>query len=117
MQHQALPSSRRLWASRWIQVSNKASFLARHKVHQEVLLRLLSQVKNRRQPYGKRGRSHVSGGQMLTSHRMGELEPWIDENFVRSVWFGMGYQVNVKMIRDKFSGYAPLRLPRMHFTD
>ena len=38
--------------------------------------------------------------------RMGELEPWIDENFVRSVWFGMGYQVNVKMIRDKFSGYV-----------
>jgi hypothetical protein len=38
------------------------------------------------------------------SHRMGELEPWIDENFVRSVWFGMGEQVNVKMIRDKFSG-------------
>ena len=40
----------------------------------------------------------------LTLRRMGELEPWIDENFVRSVWFGMGYQVNVKMIRDKFSG-------------
>lgn len=38
------------------------------------------------------------------SYRMGELEPWIDENFVRSVWFGMGEQVNVKMIRDKFSG-------------
>ncbi|KFY11415.1 hypothetical protein V491_07217, partial [Pseudogymnoascus sp. VKM F-3775] len=37
---------------------------------------------------------------------MGELEPWIDENFVRSVWFGMGEQVNVKMIRDKFSGNA-----------
>lgn len=37
---------------------------------------------------------------------MGELEPWIDENFVRTVWFGMGYQVNVKMIRDKFSGYV-----------
>ena len=36
---------------------------------------------------------------------MGELEPWIDENFVRSVWFNMGEQVNVKMIRDKFSGY------------
>ena len=36
--------------------------------------------------------------------RMGELEPWIDENFIRSVWFGMGEQVNVKMIRDKFSG-------------
>ena len=40
--------------------------------------------------------------------RMGELEPWIDENFVRSVWFNMGEQVNVKMIRDKFSGYAIL---------
>ena len=39
--------------------------------------------------------------------RMGELEPWIDENFVRSVWFGLNYQVNVKMIRDKFSGYVP----------
>jgi len=35
---------------------------------------------------------------------MGELEPWIDENFIRSVWFGMGESVNVKMIRDKFSG-------------
>jgi len=35
---------------------------------------------------------------------MGELEPWIDENFVRSIWYGMGEQVNVKMIRDKFTG-------------
>ena len=40
----------------------------------------------------------------LVISRMGELEPWIDENFIRSVWFGMGEQVNVKMIRDKFSG-------------
>ena len=38
---------------------------------------------------------------------MGELEPWIDENFIRSVWFGMGENVNVKMIRDKFSGWVP----------
>ncbi|TGZ83553.1 RNA-binding domain-containing protein [Ascodesmis nigricans] len=37
---------------------------------------------------------------------MGELEPWIDENFVRNVWFGLGENVNVKMIRDKFSGNA-----------
>jgi hypothetical protein len=37
---------------------------------------------------------------------MGELEPWIDENFIRNLWFQMGEQVNVKMIRDKFSGYA-----------
>jgi hypothetical protein len=41
---------------------------------------------------------------LLTRPRMGELEPWIDENFIRSVWFGMGENVNVKMIRDKFSG-------------
>ena len=39
-----------------------------------------------------------------TAYRMGELEPWIDENFVRTVWYNMGEQVNVKMIRDKFSG-------------
>jgi hypothetical protein len=37
---------------------------------------------------------------------MGELEPWIDENFIRNLWFQMGEQVNVKMIRDKFSGYV-----------
>ncbi len=43
---------------------------------------------------------------------MGELEPWIDEGFVRSVWYGMGEQVNVKMIRDKFSGCAVLMLCR-----
>jgi len=40
----------------------------------------------------------------LTIARMGELEPWIDENFVRNLWFQMGEQVSVKMIRDKFSG-------------
>lgn len=40
---------------------------------------------------------------------MGELEPWIDENFIRNIWYQMGEQVNVKMIRDKFSGFvAPL---------
>ena len=45
--------------------------------------------------------------QRLTAiYRMGELEPWIDENFVRTVWYNMGEQVNVKMIRDKFSGYV-----------
>ncbi|OCK95299.1 mRNA binding post-transcriptional regulator [Cenococcum geophilum 1.58] len=44
------------------------------------------------------------GGDSKTTLWMGELEPWIDENFVRSIWFGMGEQVNVKMIRDKFSG-------------
>ncbi|MCJ1234947.1 hypothetical protein MMC14_002911 [Varicellaria rhodocarpa] len=46
------------------------------------------------------------GGDAKTTLWMGELEPWIDENFVRSVWYNMGEQVNVKMIRDKFSGNA-----------
>ncbi|KAI5287289.1 hypothetical protein KEM52_001663 [Ascosphaera acerosa] len=35
---------------------------------------------------------------------MGELEPWIDDHFIRQLWYGMGEQVNVKMIRDRFSG-------------
>ncbi|KAI9722152.1 MAG: hypothetical protein M1828_004834 [Chrysothrix sp. TS-e1954] len=44
------------------------------------------------------------GGDPKTTLWMGELEPWIDENFVRSIWYNMGEQVSVKMIRDKFSG-------------
>ncbi|KAF2174904.1 mRNA binding post-transcriptional regulator [Zopfia rhizophila CBS 207.26] len=44
------------------------------------------------------------GTDAKTTLWMGELEPWIDENFVRSIWYNMGEQVNVKMIRDKFSG-------------
>ena len=47
---------------------------------------------------------YMGGAEADTVFRMGELEPWIDENFVRTVWFNMGEQVNVKMIRDKFSG-------------
>ena len=43
-------------------------------------------------------------GTSKTTLWMGELEPWIDENFVRSIWYNMGENVNVKMIRDKFSG-------------
>ncbi|QIW97919.1 hypothetical protein AMS68_003437 [Peltaster fructicola] len=46
------------------------------------------------------------GSDQKTTLWMGELEPWIDENFVRTVWYNMGHQVNVKMIRDKFSGNA-----------
>ncbi|KAJ5580166.1 RNA-binding protein [Penicillium hispanicum] len=44
------------------------------------------------------------GNEGKTTLWMGELEPWIDENFIRNLWFQMGEQVNVKMIRDKFSG-------------
>lgn len=53
---------------------------------------------------GPPGSSGGPSGDGKTTLWMGELEPWIDENFVRSVWFGLGEQVNVKMIRDKFSG-------------
>ncbi|KAJ5273902.1 hypothetical protein N7478_009027 [Penicillium angulare] len=52
------------------------------------------------------GASQVGQGSAdgKTTLWMGELEPWIDENFIRNLWFQMGEQVNVKMIRDKFSG-------------
>ncbi|KAJ9499608.1 hypothetical protein LTR99_009779 [Exophiala xenobiotica] len=46
------------------------------------------------------------GGDGKTTLWMGELEPWVDENFIRNLWFQMGEQVSVKMIRDKFSGNA-----------
>ncbi|CAG8589686.1 6335_t:CDS:2 [Acaulospora colombiana] len=35
---------------------------------------------------------------------MGELEPWMDENYIRTVWYQLGENVNVKFIRDKFTG-------------
>ncbi|RKF64285.1 putative RNA-binding protein C23E6.01c [Erysiphe neolycopersici] len=61
-------------------------------------------------PFAQQGVVDGSGssvtGDAKTTLWMGELEPWIDENFIRSVWFGMGETVNVKMIRDKFSGNA-----------
>ncbi|KAL2214880.1 mRNA binding post-transcriptional regulator [Thermoascus aurantiacus ATCC 26904] len=44
------------------------------------------------------------GQEGKTTLWMGELEPWMDENFIRNLWFQMGEQVNVKMIRDKFTG-------------
>jgi len=38
--------------------------------------------------------------------RMGELEPWMDENFIKGVFMtATGEAVNVKVIRDKTSGY------------
>ncbi|KAG9248523.1 hypothetical protein BJ878DRAFT_433150, partial [Calycina marina] len=55
---------------------------------------------------GPEGSGGSAAGDVKTTLWMGELEPWIDENFVRSIWYGMGEQVNVKMIRDKFSGNA-----------
>lgn len=38
---------------------------------------------------------------------MGELEPWMDENFIKGVFLSAaGETVNVKVIRDKNSGNA-----------
>lgn len=38
-------------------------------------------------------------------NRMGELEPWMDENFIKGVFLSSaGENVNVKVIRDKNSG-------------
>ena len=40
----------------------------------------------------------------------GDLEPWMDEQFVKQVWVHFGENVEVKMIRDKFSGYVSTML-------
>ncbi|KAI8088294.1 hypothetical protein BDF21DRAFT_450017 [Thamnidium elegans] len=46
---------------------------------------------------------------------MGDLDPWMDENFIRQVWFLFGETVVVKLIRDKrtgiSSGYAFIGFP------
>lgn len=52
-----------------------------------------------------------SGGpgpeQPKTTLWMGELEPWMDENFIKGVFLSAaGETVNVKVIRDKNSGNA-----------
>ncbi|KAF9101086.1 hypothetical protein BGX27_000113 [Mortierella sp. AM989] len=45
------------------------------------------------------------GGDMRASSLwMGELEPWMDENWIRGAWYNAGEQVAVKMIRDKYTG-------------
>lgn len=97
-------------------LASLATSLKHHfKVRQVVrLLRVLAHRVERKQPFGKSIRQDdilysvpvypfsLNKAKYVT--RMGELEPWIDENFVRNLWFQMGEQVNVKMIRDKFSG-------------
>jgi hypothetical protein len=100
---QVQASSQCRWASRWILLNSRINFPVPLKPVAQVLL-AHSLAVIRRPLCGTNFCSTVCRNYILTRYRMGELEPWIDENFVRSVWFGMGYQVNVKMIRDKFSG-------------
>ncbi|KAG0051579.1 hypothetical protein BGZ83_003552 [Gryganskiella cystojenkinii] len=37
---------------------------------------------------------------------MGELDSWMDENWIRGAWYSAGEQVVVKMIRDKYTGVS-----------
>ncbi|KAM9881559.1 RNA recognition domain-containing protein [Verticillium dahliae] len=49
---------------------------------------------------------------------MGELEPWMDENFIKGVFAtATGEQVNVKVIRDKSSGNAGYCFVEFNSTD
>jgi hypothetical protein len=48
-------------------------------------------------PYG-------SSAENKTTLWMGELEPWMDESYIRQIWYQLGENVNVKFIRDKFTG-------------
>ena len=34
----------------------------------------------------------------------GDLEPWMDETFVKQLWLNLGEMVNVKIVKDKLSG-------------
>ncbi|KAJ2083020.1 hypothetical protein H4R24_001136 [Coemansia sp. RSA 988] len=46
---------------------------------------------------------------------MGDIEPWMDESYIRRIWAHMGEMVVVKMIRDRLTGgaanYCFLELP------
>ncbi|KAF9432000.1 hypothetical protein BGZ76_011420 [Entomortierella beljakovae] len=48
--------------------------------------------------------SNFGGDARASSLWMGELEPWMDENWIRGAWYNVGEQVSVKMIRDKYTG-------------
>ncbi|EXF79995.1 RNA recognition domain-containing protein [Colletotrichum fioriniae PJ7] len=63
---------------------------------------------------GNNGSGEIPGGQAPIQQDankntlwMGELEPWMDENFIKGVFLtATGEPVNVKVIRDKTSGNA-----------
>lgn len=57
------------------------------------------------QQHGMNGPGSDQQGDSKTTLWMGELEPWVNEEYVKSMWLAnTGENVNVKMIRDKFSG-------------
>ena len=58
------------------------------------------------------GGFHGFGGPTATEKNtlwMGDLEPWMDENYLKQIWFKLGEAVNVKVISDKFSGYVRVK--------
>jgi hypothetical protein len=73
--------------------------------HPQMLQTVVSPVETPRLPYGTQFFVRI-----CWLARMGELEPWIDDQFVKTLWYNMGEQVNVKMIRDKFSGYGSIAI-------
>lgn len=40
--------------------------------------------------------------------RMGDLDPWMDETFIKQLWLSYGENVIVKLIRDKRTRYTML---------
>ncbi|KAI8841248.1 hypothetical protein BC829DRAFT_364464 [Chytridium lagenaria] len=52
------------------------------------------------------------GGDGRTTLWMGELEQWMDENYIRQLWYSLGESVNVKTIRDQTTaGYCFVDFP------
>ncbi|CAO3640220.1 unnamed protein product [Mucor hiemalis] len=44
--------------------------------------------------------------QQKTTLWMGELEPWMDEQYIQQLWFNLNEKVMVKVIRDKTTGIS-----------
>lgn len=43
---------------------------------------------------------------------MGELDAWMDENYLRQLWWSMGYEVSCRISVDKYGGsYAFVDFP------
>ncbi len=56
-------------------------------------------------PYSRRLRQDPRRRFLTCVTRMGELEPWMDENFIKQIFTTVaGEAVNVKVIRDRNSG-------------
>lgn len=36
--------------------------------------------------------------------RMGELDPWMDDNYLRQLWWSMGQEVTCRISIDKYGG-------------